>query len=125
MPEKVSMVSDGVLVWSCDRIPVKEVDTQVGDVSNRKLIVDVSKYDVVERDEEVLKKIRWGIKHEYPIVGMNMDEAREAMGEPDEIEKAANVEQWVYQCSDDDGFDYECYNLKFSDGSLVKFDNLE
>ncbi|MGB2692155.1 MAG: hypothetical protein WBC96_06645 [Thermodesulfobacteriota bacterium] len=125
MPEKASMVSDGVLVWSCDRITLKEVDPQVGDVANRKLIYEVSKYDVVERDEDVLKKIRWGIKHDYPIVGMNMDEAREAMGEPDEVEKAANAEKWVYQCSDDDGFDYECYNLKFSDGSLVKFDNLE
>jgi len=119
------MVSDGVLVWSCERITVKEVDTEVGDVTNRKLIIDVSKYEVVERDEDVLKKIRWGIKHEYPIVGMNMDEAREAMGEPDKIEKADNIEQWTYRCSDEDGFDYDCYVLRFLDGSLVKFDNSE
>ena len=125
MPEKVSMVSDGVLVWSCERITVKEVDAEVGDVTNRKLIIDVSKYEVVERDEDVLKKIRWGIKHEYPIVGMNMDEAREAMGEPDKIEKADNIEQWAYRCSDEDGFDYDCYVLRFLDGSLVKFDNSE
>ena len=54
-----------------------------------------------------------------------MDEAREAMGEPDKIEKADNIEQWTYRCSDEDGFDYDCYVLRFLDGSLVKFDNSE
>ena len=54
---------------------------------------------------------------------MNTDEALKAMGEPNQIEKAANVEKWVYQCSDDDGFDHECYILRFLGGSLVKFNN--
>ena len=125
MPGKVSMVSNGVMVWSCESVKVKEVDTEAGNVENRKLIIEVSKYDVVERDQEVLKKIKWGIKHDYPIVGMNTDEALKAMGKPNELEKAGNAEQCVYQCSDEDGFDYECYNLKFLDGSLVKFDDME
>ncbi|GJM16987.1 MAG: hypothetical protein DHS20C13_23140 [Thermodesulfobacteriota bacterium] len=124
MPEKVSMVSDGVMVWSCESIKVKEVDTEVGNVENRKLIVEVSKYDLVQRDQEVLKKIRGGIKHEYPVVGMNEDEALKALGEPNEIEKSGDFQQWIYQCSDDDGFDYDCYILKFKEGSLVKFDDL-
>lgn len=125
MPEKVSMVSDGVLVWSCDRIKVSEVDTTIGDTTTKRLNIDISQYDVVERDSEVLKKIKGGIKHGYPVVGMNVDEAKEAMGEPDEIEKAGSVQQWIYQCSDDDGFDYQCYLLRFYEGSLVKFDDTE
>lgn len=125
MPEKVSMVSDGVLVWGCERIKVAEVDTTVGDTTTKRLNIDVSQYDVVERDTKVLKKIKWGIKHQYPIVGMTTDEAQEAMGEPDEVEKAGSVQQWIYQCSDEDGFDYQCYLLRFYEGSLVKFDDTE
>jgi len=125
MPEKVSMVSDGVMVWSCEKIKVVEIDGASNVGSDRKLIVEISKYEIVERDQEVLKKIKWGIKHEYPIVGMNKAEALEAMGEPDKVEQAGNFEKWDYQCSDEDGFDYECYILKFNDGSLVRFDDLE
>lgn len=125
MPEKISMVTDGVMVWSCERIRVAEIDTENSNVADRKLIVAISKYDIVERDQDVLKKIQWGIKHNYPIVGMNEDEAREALGEPNEVEKAGGYQQWTYQCSDDDGFDYNCYILKFREGSLVTFDDLE
>ncbi len=69
------------MVWSCESVKVKEVDAEVANVENRKLIIEVSKYDVVERDQEVLKKIKWGIKHNYSVVRMNTDEARKAMGE--------------------------------------------
>lgn len=125
MPEKVSMVSDGVMVWSCEKIKVVEVDSSDGSVADRKLIVEISKYEVVERDQEVLKKIKWGIKHEYPIVGMNKAEVTEAMGEPFKVESSGVYEKWIYQCSDEDGFDYQCYVLNFNEGSLVKFDDLE
>ncbi len=122
MPEKVSMVSDGVLVWGCERINIEKVDAEDGKAVNKRLSIDISQYDEVERDES---KIKWGIKHQYPVLGMNKDEAREALGEPDEVEKASRVSQWIYQCSDDDGFDYTCYILRFVDDSLVKFDDLE
>jgi len=46
------------------------------------------------------------------------------MGEPNEVQRVGKDEQWVYQCSDDDGFDYECYVLRFLDGTLVKFNDL-
>lgn len=125
IPEKVSMVADGVIVWGCESVKIKEVDTKEGNVVKKKLTIDVSQYEIVERDQEVLDKIRWGIKHEYPVLGMNKDETREALGEPNEIERAGQVSQWIYRCSDDDGFDYDCYILRFIDDSLVKFDDLE
>ena len=125
MPEKVSMVCDGVMVWSCEKIKVVEIHTGNNSVTDRKLIVEIGKYEVLERDQEVLKKIKWGIKHEYPIVGMNKAEALEAMSEPFKVESASVYEKWIYKCLDEDGFDYECYILKFNDGSLVKFDDLE
>jgi len=125
MPETVSMVTDGVLVWSCERVTVKEeVNKHNGSVSRETLSVDIKEYEIVERDVEVLKKIKWGIKHEYPVEGMNKAEAREALGEPEEVEKAGQVEQWVYQCFDDDGFYYNCFVLIFSDETLVKFNDL-
>ena len=126
MPEKVSMVTDGVLVWSCKKMVVKdEQEIKNGSVISEKYSIDIESLDVVERDDEVLKKIKSGIKHQYPVVGMNMDEVREAMGEPNEVEKAGRIEQWIYECSDDDGFDYQCYILRFLDNSLVKYDDLE
>ncbi len=125
MPEKVSMLSDGVLVWGCEKIKITQTETESGSVVQKRLNIDISQYEIVERDQEVLDKIRWGIKHQYPVVGMNKDEAKEALGEPDEVEKAGRVDQWIYQCSDEDGFYYNCYILRFLDGSLVKFDDLE
>lgn len=125
MPEKVSMLSDGVLVWGCERIKITQTETESGNVAQKRLNIDISQYEIVERDQEVLDKIKWGIKHQYPVVGMNKDEAKEALGDPDEVEKAGRVDQWIYQCSDEDGFDYNCYILRFLDGSLVKFDDLE
>jgi len=56
---------------------------------------------------------------------MNKPEAIEAMGEPFKVESSGVYEKWIYKCSDEDGFDYQCYILKFNDGSLVKFDDLE
>ena len=56
--------------------------------TTKRLNIDISQYDVVDRDSEVLQKIKGGIKHGYPVVGMNIDEAKEALGEPDEVEKS-------------------------------------
>lgn len=125
MPEKVSMVSDGVLVWSCEKRKVVEIDSANSNATDRDLIVSISKYDVVERDQEVLNKIKSGIKHQYPVVGMSKEEATRALGEPDQVEKAGNFEQWVYQCFDEDGFYYDCYTLRFREDYLVNLDDLK
>ena len=123
MPEEVSSVSDGVMVWSCEREKLAVVDTDNKNVTDRKLIVEISKYEVVDRDQQVLKNIKWGIKHQYPVVGMNQDEATQALGDPYELEKAGNFEKWTYQCSDEDGFNYDCFILRFREGMLVNFDD--
>ncbi|NIU87604.1 MAG: hypothetical protein GWN56_10065, partial [Nitrosopumilaceae archaeon] len=36
MPEKVSMVSDGILVWGCEIVKIKEVDSEDGEVFNKR-----------------------------------------------------------------------------------------
>ena len=67
MPEKVSMLSDGVLVWGCERIKITQTETETGNVVQKRLNIDVDQYEIVERDQEVLDKIKWGIKHQYPV----------------------------------------------------------
>ena len=125
MPEQVSMVSDGVLVWSCKELVVKEeVETLPDNEVVDKISIGVVNEELIVRDEEVIKKIRGGIKHNYPVSGMNREEALEALGEPYEKEKAGDFEQWAYECFDDDGYYYDCYILKFQDGILVKFKDL-
>ncbi len=122
MPEKVSMVTDGVLVWSCKRVEVvKETEVLPNNVIEEKYALEVVDTELVERDEEQLKKIRGGIKHNYPILGMTKKEAVEALGDPDEVKKSGISEEWTYECSDDDGFDYECFVLRFKQGILADF----
>lgn len=80
-----------------------------------KCSLEVLDTELVERDEEVLKKINGGIKHNYPVKGMNTDEAVKALGEPSETNKAVSRQNRVYQCYDEDGFYYEnvlCLSLK-------------
>jgi hypothetical protein len=125
MPEQVSMVTDGVLVWSCKELVVKEeVETLPDNEVVDKISIGVVNEELIVRDGERLKEINGGIKHNYPVLGMNREEALEALGEPYEKEKAGNREQWAYECFDDDGYYYDCYILKFQDGILVKFKDL-
>lgn len=122
MPEKVSMVTDGVLVWSCPRVEIVE-DKEVlpNNVIEEKYALEVVDTELVERDEEQLKKIRGGIKHNYPILGMTKEEATQALGDPYEIKKSGISEEWTYQCYDEDGFDYDCFVLRFKQGILADY----
>ena len=86
-----------------------------------KYALEVVDTELVERDQDRLKKIRGGIKHNYPVLGMTKDEAVEALGDPNEIKKSGISEEWSYECSDEDGFDYECFVLKFKQGVLADF----
>lgn len=125
MPEKVSMITDGVLVWSCKKLVVEqETEVLPGNVIEEKDKLEVISQDVVARDEDRLKKIRSGIKHNYPVLGMTTNEAIEALGDPDKVKKAGARQDWTYICFDDDGFDYECYILNFKEGVLADFQDL-
>ena len=122
MPEKVSMIADGVLVWSCKTIEVKE-ETEVlpGNVIEEKYALELTDKELVVRDEDRLKKIRGGIKHNYPVLGMTKEEAIEALGDPYEVKKSGISEEWVYQCYSEDGYDYDCFVLKFRQELLADF----
>ena len=125
MPDKVSMVTDGVLVWSCPKLVIKqETEVLPGNVVEERVALELVSKDIVERDEERLKLISTGIKHNYPVLGMTTDEAVQALGDPDSVKKSGIRQDWTYVCDDDDGFDYDCFILKFKQGVLADFEDL-
>lgn len=122
MPEKPSMITNGVLVWSCPSIVVQEqVDIESDNVIEENYKLEVVNKKIVERDEETLKKIKYGIKHNYPVLGMTTNEAIEALGDPDDVKKAGTRQDWTYVCENEDGFDYDCFVLMFKQGILADF----
>jgi hypothetical protein len=129
VPDTPETIANGVLVWSCESENVTEniaIDDS-GGAASVKDEVEVTEEKTVEvvRDEKALKRIRWGIKNNYPAFGMTKDEAIQAMGEPDKEENVKDVERWSYECFDEDGFWHTCYTLDFKDGIVVKYRDLE
>jgi len=120
MPEDPEVIADGILVWSCtstsisENVKIKD-DKAVGD----ELTIEEEKTDVVVRDEKALKKIRWGIKNNYPIRGMTKEEAVEALGEPETEEESARGDVWSFTCYDEDGFWHTCFVIVFKDGIAI------
>jgi hypothetical protein len=129
MPDAPETIADGVLVWSCESENVTEkvyIDDSGGSASVRdEISVTDEKTVEVVRDENALKKIKWGIKNNYPAYGMTKDEALQAMGEPDKQENVKGVERWSYECFDEDGYWHTCFVLDFKDDIVVKFKDLE
>ncbi|MFI5323139.1 MAG: hypothetical protein ACHQ6U_06330 [Thermodesulfobacteriota bacterium] len=129
MPGQPTAIADGVLVWSCNSENISEnidiTNNSGGEKVSDKINVTDKKTEVVVRDEKVLKKIRWGIKNNYPAVGMTKDEALRAMGEPSKKMKADNVEKWSYECFDEKGYWHNCFELDFKDDVVYKFSDLE
>jgi hypothetical protein len=120
MPEDPKMIADGVLVWSCESTTISEdVDVKDDGIVADRVSIEDKKTDVVVRDEKALKKIRWGIKNNYPIRGMTKDEAIEALGKPNDVKDSVKGEVWSYTCFDSDGFWYTCFVLTFKDGIAV------
>ena len=129
MPDTPETIANGVLVWSCESENVTEkiaID-ESGSIASVKDEVEVTEEQTVEvvRDEKALKRIRWGIKNNYPAYGMTKDEALQAMGEPDKEENVKGVERWSYECFDEDGYWHTCFTLDFKDDIVVKFRDLE
>lgn len=126
IPDNMTAVTDGVLVWGCKRQEV-QIQEKVagGKVTDESIAISQEEVEVVARDEETLKRIRAGIKHNYPVKGMTIDEATEAMGEPNEKKVVGNKQEWVYECFNDDGFYYDCFVLRFQDEVLIKYLDLQ
>ena len=126
MPDDPTVVTDGVLVWSCKTTAVTDnIDIADDRVEEDMFTIDEGETDVVIRDERALKKIRWGIKNNYPVLGMTREEAVEALGEPKDKEEIGSTEKWTIQCFDSDGFYHTCFLLSFKDDILVKFRDYE
>jgi hypothetical protein len=128
-PSEPTAIADGILVWSCDSENVSEnidiTDNSSREKASDKVNVTDKKTEVVVRDKKTLKKIRWGIKNNYPAVGMTKEEALRAMGEPTKEMKANNAEKWTYECSDEGGYWHTCFVLDFKDGVVYRFKDLE
>ena len=129
MPENPTEIADGVLVWSCESENVTENmnidDSGGGESATDQLDVKVQETETIVRDKKVLKRIKWGMKNQYPAIGMTKDEALKAMGDPDSKEDVNGMESWSYQCFDEDGYWHKCFQLFFRDDIVVKFLDLQ
>lgn len=129
MPSAPTAIADGVLVWNCESENVTEKmnidDTGGGDSVKEQVDVNVENTETVVRDKKVLKRIKWGMKNQYPAVGMTKDEALQAMGKPDNKEDVKGMEQWSYQCFDENGYWHTCFTLVFRDDVVVRFLDLQ
>ncbi len=105
--------------WGSDKETV-QIEEQVAGAK-----ITAEEIEVVLRDEDTLKKIKAGLKHNYVVKGMTVDEAAEAMGDPNEKRIVGNQQQWDYECFNDDGFYYNCFVLRFQDEILIKFQDLQ
>ncbi len=125
-----SLAADGILVWTCEGVQISESvsvdETGGGAVVRENETVTETESEVVVRDEAALKRIRWGIRNNYPAIGMTKEEALEAMRkEPDKIEKVDGEERWSYECFDADGYWHTCYILYFRGDLIAKFRDLD
>ncbi|MGH7885290.1 MAG: hypothetical protein ACRENO_06305 [Thermodesulfobacteriota bacterium] len=98
LPKKSSTVTDAVNLWKCDIDVKKEAE---------KLI-----------DENKIKK---ALRQNRPVAGMNKEQVVKAIGEPfkkNVVDK--NTENWEFNCSHEDGFDFYCYRITFAGDIAVQ-----
>jgi len=126
-----SLAADGIIVWKCEGVEESEtlaVDTGKGSLTAQEegAAVTEEKSETVVRDEKALKRIRWGIKNNYPAMGMTKDEALQAMRkEPDRVANIDGGERWTFECMDSDGYTHDCFVLDFRDDIVVRFRDLQ
>ena len=81
------------------------------------VITDTIKDTDLTLDDIALSELRKDIKNERLRVGMSKDHVLLSKGKPAKAVKRSdlgeNVEQWIYECADDWGFDYECIISNF------------
>lgn len=128
-----SEVTDTIIVWKCTGDSGLVVDTTSGSgieiPDEPEVITGTIKDTDLKLDDIALSELRKDIKNERLRVGMSKDHVLLSKGKPDKAIKRTdlgeNVEQWIYECADDWGFDYECITVTFNGNQVAKVFDIE
>ena len=131
--KRPSEVVDALIVWRCPRDRGAVVDnTASTDIEIPEEPVDITdtiKDTDLKLDDIKLSDLKNDIKKEKLKVGMSKDHVLLAKGLPTKaikrIDLGDKVEQWIYECSDDWGFDYECVVVTFNGNKVAKILDIE
>ena len=100
------------------KIPIEPVD-----------ITDTIEDTSMTLDDIVLSDLKKDIKDEKLRIGMSKDHVLLSKGRPSKalqrIDLGEDVQQWIYECSDDWGFDYECITVTFNGNQVIKIFDIE
>ncbi len=128
-----SEITDSIIVWKCIGDSGSVVDTsgrQDIEIPDEPVVItDTIKDTDLKLDEIALSDLREDIKNERIKVGMSKDHVLLSKGKPSKAIKRAdlgeNVQQWIYECADDWGFDYECIIITFNGNQVAKVFDIE
>lgn len=128
-----TQVTDTIIVWKCPgdigNVIDKSVDNSIKPPEELVDITDTIEDTDLQLDDIVLSDLKKDIKNEKLRVGMSKDHVLLSKGKPDKaIQKTdlgENVQQWIYECSDDWGFDYECITVTFNGNQVIKIFDIE
>ena len=128
-----SEVTDTIIVWKCKGDSGSIVDTtsrsDIEIPDEPEIITDKIKDTDLTLDDIALSELKKDIKNERLRVGMSKDHVLLSKGKPAKAVKRSdlgeNVEQWIYECADDWGFDYECIIVTFNGNQVAKVFDIE
>jgi len=122
-PSTISDITDGVIVWNCGTLSAEaskqaEVSKITEDIKTES---DNSAPEIETDREKIEKRIKRGI----PVTGMTKQDVIKTLGEPKERSgtDSSDYEKWSYECYDEAGYYYECYNLIFENNILTRISN--
>ncbi len=128
-----SEVTDTIIVWKCpgaseivvDKSSANQIEIPVEPVE----ITDTIKDTDLKLDDIAIAGLKKDIKNKQLRVGMSKDHVLLAKGKPSKainrIDLGENIQQWIYECSDDWGFDYECIIVTFNGNKVAKVFDIE
>lgn len=128
-----SEVTDMIIVWKCPgdsgQVIDKSADNNIKIPEGPIVITDTIEDTDLKLDDIILSDLKKDIKNEKLRIGMSKDHVLLSKGKPSKAIKRTdlgqNVQQWIYECSDDWGFDYECITVTFNGNQVIKIFDIE
>ncbi len=128
-----SEVADSIIVWFCPGDTGRVVDNSARrdiEIPTEPVVITDSIKDTDLRLEDIaLSDLKKDIKNHKLKVGMSKDHVLLSRGKPSKAIKrddlGENIQQWIYECSDDWGFDYECIIVTFNGNQVAKIFDIE
>jgi len=126
-------ITDSIIVWRClgdsGSVVDKSARIDIEIPEEPVVITDKIKDTDLKLDDIALSDLKKDIKNQKLKVGMSKDHVLLSKGKPSKAIKrddlGENVQQWIYECSDDWGFDYECIVVTFNGNQVANIFDIE